>query len=854
MTSLRIRALATVLIAPLTLAAIAIAQLWASLGDGLAAPISWDHGAHIGKAILTADLLPALRGWTDLYESGLPLNTVYSVGGPLWVLLFRLPTPWLEWHQTYALAFAAFRILVGLAPYRLARAAGGSRLGAFFAGLIALADHGDHSEGGWFYDVTYGVWPMSLSMCFLFFGLADLIESRAPAKIVGAAPPRSALVPRAGLFFGAALVMHQVPLVALLSLLPLWILTRFFDGDRAIGKAALAVIGSVALGVAIAGFWVLPMVLQSGWVSGHGQLYRSFAELGRGAAAGEMVLRAGPWTAILVAIAVLRALFVGGTRRFLALASVLMIAVSARTWLLELDVLRFVPGLGNMMFPRFLMIAKPMEFVLAGLMVGELAEPVLESLKKAIRTPRGLLGVGLAVLLVAPFARGLGKEIFTRIVVRELDTTSTVPLWRDFLQYAEWQRAQGTSEHYRIVYFNLESHLFQAIPAYTGRPAHKPGKLIAETFGNLTESADPAALREMNVRYVVSVGRPPGGLAARAVPVRTFGRIVVSELRDWERSLVFDAGDRGTAAAPRVVAQERARVVVEPRGARRLVMRRALGPGWRADVDGRHVEVEEWDVPGGSPLRFCAVDVPVGARRVTFQYAEWRWFDVIGALLTAVGLLVALLGLRPQLVPKGARTALLGAADRLRRTPKNRLAFALALAVGLVVVAAAVRSAGTYRFASHLEDAIYAIETQTGERVPCTEARPDGAAGVACAIAPWLWLGTTVQAVEVRLHSCIWAHPPPGQQIGRITFPRARLGTKLVVGGGVGDDAQGGDGPPVVLRVSVDGRALGTIDAPWRSHWVERTFTVPSGEHRVDFEVSAEQDARRFFCFDATSH
>jgi hypothetical protein len=103
------------------------------------------------------------------------------------------------------------------------------------------------------------------------------------------------------------------------------------------------------------------------------------------------------------------------------------------------------------------------------------------------------------------------------------------------------------------------------------------------------------------------------------------------------------------------------------------------------------------------------------------------------------------------------------------------------------------------------------------------------------------------------LRSCIWAHPPPQRQVGRVTFPRARLGTTLVVGGGVGDDAQGTDGPPVVLRVLVDGRAVGTLEAPWRSHWVERTFATPSGEHSVDFEVSAESDARRFFCFDAAS-
>ena len=844
MTRLRLRSLATVLTAPLTLAAIAIAQLWPSLGHGLAAPISWDHGAHLGKAMLTAGMLPSLRGWSDLVESGVPLNTVYSVGGPLWVLLFRLPTSWLDWHQTYALAFAAFRVLVGLAPYRLARAAGSSRLGAFFAGVIALADHGDHSEGGWFYDVTYGVWPMSLAMCFLFFGLGDLIEARDA--------DRRALLPRAALFFGAALVTHQMPLVALAALLPLWLVTRWLDGRPRLARDATAAIGTAALGAAIAGFWLVPMVLQSAWLSEHGQLYRSFSELGRGAAGGEMVLRAGPWTTVLVAIAVLRALFVSGTRRFLGLAVVLMILISARTWLLELDAVRFIPALGKLMFPRFLMIAKPMEFVLTGMMVGELAEPVLDAMKRALKTPRGIAGVAIASLLIAPFARGIVQEIGARVVVRDLDTTDSVPLWSEFRDYAAWQRAQPENDgFYRVAYYNVESHLFQGAPAYTGRPAHKIGMLIAETFGNTTDSGDPEVLRAMNVRYVVSVGSPPGGLGAHVTPVRTFGRIRVSELRGWNRELAFDPSDASHRA--RVVAQESSRVVVDAAGARRIVVRRAAGPGWRAEVDGRHVPVGEWDVPGTAHLRYLAVDVPSGGRRVTLRREEWQWFDIAGTLLTWLGLLAALVLRWPSLVPAAARMRLAPLRDRARAIPRGNVAVAAAVIVVLLCIGVGVRSAGTYEFAAHLDQARYGIETSAGSVVACDQLREDGEPGVACAVAPWLWLGTTTQAVDGRLRSCIWAHPPPQGQLGRITFPSVRLGTKLVVGGGVGDDAQGGEGPPVVLSVRIDGRPIGTLEAPWRSRWIEREFRTPSGTHSVDFEVRAEQDARRFFCFEAVS-
>ncbi len=843
MSSARLRLAATALAAPLALAALAVAQLWPGLSAGLAAPVSWDHGAHLGKAMLTAQLLPSLRGWSDLVESGVPLNTVYSVGGPLWVLLFRAPTTWLDWHQTYALAFAAFRVLVGLAPYRLARAAGASRLGAFFAGVLALADHGDHSEGGWFYDVTYGVWPMSLSMCLLFLGIADLVASRER--------PGGWLAARASLLLGAALVTHQMPLVALAALLPLWLVTRWLDGRRGLAADARAAVVVAGTAACLAGFWLLPMLAQSAWLSEHGQLYRSFNELGRGAAAGEMVLRAGPWTSVLVALAVLRALFARGTQRFLGLAVVLMIAVSARNWLLDLEALRVLPALGKLMFPRFLMIAKPMAFVLAGMLVAELLGPTLTAIRRGLRSPRGLVGVGVAALLVAPFARGIVQEIRARTVERELDTTASSPLWEEFRAYAAWERARPHAPGERVAYVHVESHLFQGAPAYTGVPAHKIGMLIAETFGNTTDSGEEHVLRALGVRSVVSVDAPPGVLAPGLREVKRFGRIRVSALRDADVAPAFDPDD--AARTPRVVSLTCDNAEIEPNGARRVVLRRADGPGWRAEIDGRAAPIAAWAVPGTTHLRFVGVEVPAGARRVRFHYAAWQWFDVLGALLSVAGLLGAALLARPTLAPLRLRDASARGRARLAAVPPRAVAGALGVALIALGAGVAWRASGTYAFADHLADASYAIVAGDGAETPCTQPRPEGDAGVMCPIAPWLWLGRTAQAIDGRLRACVWAHPPPGGQTGRVRFPRARLGQVLVVGGGVGDDAQGGDGPPVVLRVRVDGRDVGALEAPWRARWVERTFATPAGEHAVEFDVSAASDARRFFCFDAVS-
>ena len=63
-------------------ALVATIQLWPGLSDDLSPPISWDHGSHLGKAMLTAqELLPfSLRGWTDLVECGVPLGTLCGAG------------------------------------------------------------------------------------------------------------------------------------------------------------------------------------------------------------------------------------------------------------------------------------------------------------------------------------------------------------------------------------------------------------------------------------------------------------------------------------------------------------------------------------------------------------------------------------------------------------------------------------------------------------------------------------------------------------------------------------------------------------------------------------------------------
>lgn len=844
----RILAAVRALLPPLLLVALAAAQLWPGLSHGLGAPISWDHGAHLGKAMLTAqEMLPFLRGWSDSVEAGVPLNTLYSVGGTAFVLLVRALTPSLEWEQTYALAVLAVRALVGLSAYRLARAAGGSRVAGFFAGALALADHGDHSEGGWFYDIQFGVWPVSLAIALLMFGLADVVQARREG--------RTGLCPRAAILFGLSLVSHQMPLLGLIVFAPLYVSMRWLDEGSSVRAELRSLVPTLLLGGLLSAFWLVPMLAESHAMSRHGQLYRSFTELGEGAPTGIFVLRGGAFTVVLCALAMLRGLFARGPRRFYAVFGTLLIVISARDWLVATNLLRFVPALGSIMYPRFLMLAKPLEFALAGLLVGEAVEAALRETRESFGSPRGRFAVALAVLAILPFSRGLANGIRTTAVAREEAYTSTDPLYQDFLAYAAWEREQARHDgFYRVAYQNPESHLFQGAPAFTGVPAHKIGMLIAEVFGNTTPSGSADALRAMNVKRIVFVGPPPTAALVGAHRVAEFGRIQVHDLDDFDGAVAIDPTG---ATRPRVARLERERVVIRPNGARRLVVRRAIAPRWKARVDGREVPLSFVRVPHAFPLRLMALDVPAGARTVELAYESRSASTVVGSLATLLAILVILGATLPvarlALVRATVSERIDGALDALAARVSTKQAAFGVVGVGLALALVVGLRRG-FDARAELPAARVTLVRADGTRVPCDGTRPTGEPGHQCPNAEWNYVGPMVQTVEGELRQCLWAHPAGAGERIEIEFEHAALGRELRVGAGIGDEAMGNDaGAPVRFTTLVDGRELGSIEVPFESDWRERRYAVSSGEHRLVFQVGAPDPSRRFLCFEATS-
>lgn len=838
-----------------TIAFVAIAQLWPGLSDNLSPPIGWDHGAHLGKAILTWNhLLPALRGWTDLVETGVPLNTVYGPAGLLWVLAFRCFTTSLEWHQTYALAFAGFRILVGMSAYRLTRVIGAGRLGAVAAAVIALADIGTHSEGGWFYDVLYGVWPMSLAMTVLFFGIADLLVFvEAGAATTKGRRARA----RATLLLGVALFAHQMCLVAIAMLVPVLVIVRATDGrENGTTRETLErTLPVVAIAAMIASWWMLPMLGLSAWLDDHGQLATTTQDIGARMTHGEGIWSTGAWEGVLVALGILSSVFTRGSRRFVAVLALVASIVHTAGWFVSFDMARWLPPLGRIVFPRMMMIAKPLYFALAGMVVHDIFARTAPSVRAVMSKPSGVFGAVLTAALIAPFTPDIPQAINDVLLHREVVTTETLNEWPDFNAAWQWVREQPRDVFYRVAYVNDGTHLAQASPAYTDRPGHIGGVLVGEAFRNTPDSLDPDVLRAINVRYVVIFSSPPARLSTQCSDVAQFGRARICELRDWSSQVVSDAS---AVRHPLVSHLEDARVVFDPDGAQAIVVRRALAPGWIAEADGVEIPITPERIVDSPHLRLMRLTIPPGAHEVVLRYRSTRALDVLGMLFTLLGLggvfLLTVRGTRMD----SLRASIVIRIERLtsRIPPRGREAIhaywpaiACALPVlGLLLMLG--RNASGTQLAYHVGEATIRILRGAGDEV-CEDPAPGG--GIRCASQPSIVIERTSSLVDGRYRSCITAGPARGMPL-RFTWTTLSF-SSLRLAGGVSDGAyQRGAGGPILLRARIDEGTPLELAVPNGGAWMEGMTTVESGEHRLEIEITPSSTTQRDFCFDAVVH
>jgi hypothetical protein len=125
----------------------------------------------------------------------------------------------------------------------------------------------------------------------------------------------------------------------------------------------------------------------------------------------------------------------------------------------------------------------------------------------------------------------------------------------------------------------------------------------------------------------------------------------------------------------------------------------------------------------------------------------------------------------------------------------------------------------------------------------------------ACPIAEWVWVGPSEQALEGRNLSCIWAHPTEAGPL-HIRWDDVAAGATRLHGFAALADSAFAPGAPetgVEFELLVDGSSVGMVNVSARRGPQVFDFDLaPSDSTRtVEAIVSAVDDGRRHFCFDA---
>ncbi|MCK5795673.1 MAG: hypothetical protein KAI47_00705, partial [Deltaproteobacteria bacterium] len=486
----------------LGLVAVAAALLWPTFIGQMVQ--SQDHTVHLTRAwhFVTQMLGHGkLSGWSDWWFAGYPAGEDYPPGGDWWIASFYLSTlGLLGWEASYALAFFAMYAVSALGVYAFGRVYFG-RLTGFLGGLFFLLDRGQYREGGWNYTVWWGVWPQVLSTGFTFltFALLD--------NVIRRARPRDFAL--AGLAAGFSLVAHPVAVIYFGLGVPIYLVVRALaDDERPSGVIVARVLGALAIGGALAAFWILPFVSKGSWMAKYGELWKSLPAMSSGLWQGKLFDNAMPPVIILGAFGAAVALWrrsVGGI--FLTAYGAMTLFVASSTAFQGLDLLTVSPSFGQIQFQRLSILAKPCVWLLAGYAIATLFSRV-GGRAPTFRYRRYAL-TALVLLAIAPFVRP-ALEHYGKTYGRELGRPKIrkdVAYWKDYQGFLAWSRGIHEKERkegfYRIAYVrSYNDHYFGAAPVFNKTPMYKVGYTPAINFKHKPDTADPEIYKLLNVKFI----------------------------------------------------------------------------------------------------------------------------------------------------------------------------------------------------------------------------------------------------------------------------------------------------------------------------------------------------------------
>ena len=639
-------------------------------------PLSADHTVHLTRAFLVGEQLGhgRLAGWSTTWFFGFPVGELYPpLGDLLVVALHGVGLGLIDWWQSYALGFTLVFLIQGWAMLRAGRAFGLGLAPGLIAALLILADPGMYREGGWMYTVAYGVWPQALATALCWLGFAELCQAYSPRR----KRVDTKRVAIAALVLGMSLLAHPMSLPMIAMGVPLLVLCMGLRGGNVRKQLATATF-VVLLALAVAAWWLVPMLIHRGWMASYGWLFASLENMTGRALKGEWTYRMPAAVGYLASAGLLWAAIAGkGFARFVAAFALTswLLASTDVFWTFRLD--RVSEGFTHLQYQRFLLAAKPGFYLAIGGLIGWLVDHAIAAARGKWRpqlAPRArgaaVLGSTLVVIgavswLVVDSRRAMtDHEVGVVQTERTADASVQETDYRAFLAWAAETRA-NTDEPYRIAFdANRNLHWFMDSPVETRTGSYKVGFTPGDNFVHKPESRHPEVLDRLGVRYVVSLRR---GDRALRNEVERFGDIRVVERRKAEHAIARLDGSGSLEIVDDDPETGHVVVRVSDADADSLLTFNIAGyPRWELRHEGQPAEWQEFPVHGeaapasiaerragvlrggkangddGSEPTLMGVAGPADGEYV-LEYRGRRWFDWLAGLVSLVALVVCTL-------------------------------------------------------------------------------------------------------------------------------------------------------------------------------------------------------------------
>jgi len=817
-------------------------------------PVNHDHPVFLFRAFNTGNLLSSgsLTGFSPLLFAGYPANSLYPMGVDLLVCGVRgLSLGLASWEQAYCLALFLFIVSTPLAFYALGRRFAGP-LAGLAAGLLSIVDRGAWMQGGWSFNLDWGVWSMGLSfsLCLWTLWALDRLAHR----------PGLGRFLLTAILFAGAILCHPMAVAILGVIVPLFLLVEAWRGElEAPGIWLPRVVGSLLLGIGLSAFWLIPFVCRKEWFEPLAYYWLSFPLVIRGVLDGGLLAQFSPALLLAGLIGLLLAARRGVSFAwFLLAASGLLVFFASNTFLLAFDVLDKFPALANLQLERFAYFVRAAMLLGCGFFIAEIRRAGLDPAGRARPARSSLSRHGLrvlATLAIAPFvlfAPRVGPLPYLA-PARPLSWSSESNVYHDLRLAADFINQQDPETIGRIAVRSYEhDHLLMALPVYTGKPIFKLGFTPENNYRYKFESNDPDVWKALNVSHLLSVG--PYNRAG-LTEIRRFGKLFLYRFAGFDRSRVALAGP-GSARVERDDPEALDVRLTGTGSDSKLTVYASRYALWSAEMNGVELPIEGEAIRDSPPV-FMRIAVQDGLLRLRYRAGGPEW---AGSLFSSVSwLLFIFLTVLVFATSLRERVKRLFSAWRVPVGDSLTLLVLALAAIILVAVLIRLLLPGGVDFPgrTNISDLGRMISKASAQVV-----RPGGQQNcqpfdgriIRCPGPEWNYAGRTIIISDHLLRECIWLHPIQGAKFA-LSFDDVPLGDHIQGNFGMDDAAVEPPGPHGVnMTVLLDGREMGRFNCPSRRGWFAWQVDTPNRlgtRGRVTIQSDAPFTGRRHFCFTA---